>query len=152
MSEIVAGINKHVKSKYLYYTSYYFITAVLLVSGITKIINPQPLLDTLNLIKFLPEEIRIVMATALLLFELTLAILLVGKIKVKLTLLLTSGLFFLFLAFSVYGSVAGFNTDCGCFGDSLKSSFGISMIIRNLFFMAIVVFLFVSKSIEKMNG
>ena len=131
---ILAGSNYSFK-KILYYAAYYFIAAVLFVSGVSKIIDPQPLLDTLSLIKFLPDELRIAIATALPMVELTLAIILIGKIKVKLALLLTTILFFSFLTFSVYGTIAGMEADCGCFGSTIKSDISWRMVGRNLLFL-----------------
>ncbi len=44
---------------------YYFIAAVLLFSGIAKIIDPVPLINTLKLIKIIPESLHILIATLL---------------------------------------------------------------------------------------
>ncbi|MCX6149231.1 MAG: methylamine utilization protein [Ignavibacteriales bacterium] len=131
---IVANLSLN---KLFYYTGYYFIAAVLFVSGVSKIIDPQPFLETLNLIKYLPEEVRIAIATALPMIELVLAVLIIGKIKVKITLLHTTVLFSAFFAFSLYGTIAGFNADCGCFGNTVKSEIGWGMVVRNFLFMII---------------
>ncbi len=135
---ILVGSNYSFK-KIMYCTGYYFIATVLLFSGISKIIDPQPLLDTLTLIKFLSEETRILIATALPILEITFTILLLGKIKVKITLVLTSVLFFGFLAFSIYGTLAGFDADCGCFGNTIKSEIGWGMVGRNLFMLLLSI-------------
>ncbi|MCX6149240.1 MAG: methylamine utilization protein [Ignavibacteriales bacterium] len=137
-------------NKLFYYTCYYFIAVVLFVSGVSKIIDPQPLLDTLNLIKILSDEIRIAIATALPMVELTIAALLIARVKVKLTLVLASILFFSFLVFSVYGTIAGFNAECGCFGKIYNQKFNTVLIIRNIIFFIISINLWFNKKKKKL--
>jgi len=100
--------------KILYNISIYVITAVLLFSGIAKIIDPFPLISTLKLITIIPESLQILIATLLPVVEIGLAILMLLKVKPQLTLTVVTILFAIFLIVSVYGTLAGFGTDCGC--------------------------------------
>ncbi len=118
--------------KILYNVSFYIITAVLLFSGIAKIIDPLPLINTFKLITIIPESLQLIIATLLPIVEIGLAVLLLMKIKLKITIKAAAFLFAIFLIVSVYGTFAGFGTDCGCFGKAVASNFGWEMIGRNL--------------------
>jgi len=61
------------------------------------------------------------------------------NVQTKKILIAVSILFFHFFVFSVYGSIIGLNNDCGCFGNLVKSEFGIFMILRNLVFFIISI-------------
>jgi len=52
-------------NKYIYFVSFYIITAVLLFSGIAKIIDPLPIINTLKLITIIPASLHIIIATLL---------------------------------------------------------------------------------------
>jgi hypothetical protein len=118
---------------------YYFICAVLLFSGITKIIDPTPMIETMKAAFKVNENLLILAATVLPLVEIVLGLMLVLKIQTKKTLLAATVLFFGFFVFSVYGTVIGLNTDCGCFGTTIKSNFGLGMVLRNSFFFSIIL-------------
>jgi len=60
----------------LYTSVYYLIAAVLLFSGIVKILDPLPLIETLKLITIVPESLHILLATLLPVVEIGLAVLL----------------------------------------------------------------------------
>lgn len=122
--------------------AYYFIALVLLISGISKILNPENILTTLNVtLNLIGENITILIATALPVIEVSLSLMLLFKIKVKAALLITLILFIGFLLFAVYGFIAGFDVDCGCFGENLKSRIGILLILRNILLTSIVIFI-----------
>lgn len=123
--------------------AYYFIALVLLISGISKILNPENFLNTLNVtLNFIGENITILIATALPVIEVSLSLMLLFKIKVKAALLITLILFIGFLLFAVYGFIAGFDVDCGCFGSIDWSEFGVGMIIRNIFLLILSIVLY----------
>ncbi|NCO31437.1 hypothetical protein GW891_01045, partial [bacterium] len=87
---------------------HYSVVAVLLFSGIAKIIDPLPLIKTLEATKIFSyiswgNEINIFIATTLPIFEIGLAFLLFLKIKLKVVLQLTLLLFTSFLLYSIYG-------------------------------------------------
>ena len=127
--------------KLLAYVSFYIISAVLLISGVSKIIEPIPLINTLKEIKLIPESLHIIIATILPIVEIGLALLLLMKIKLDITKKAVVFLFGIFLITSLYGTLAGLGTDCGCFGSAVKSSFGWGMILRNtvLFIMSLIL-------------
>ncbi|PIQ08944.1 MAG: methylamine utilization protein [Ignavibacteriales bacterium CG18_big_fil_WC_8_21_14_2_50_31_20] len=120
---------------------YYFIVIVLLFSGISKIVNPMPMLETMKAVFKVNESLLILAATILPIIEIGFGLMLVFNILTKKTLFAVTILFFCFFAFSVYGTIIGLNNDCGCFGNLVKSEFGPVMIIRNsgLFIIALVI-------------
>jgi hypothetical protein len=148
----------------LFSLAYYFIALVLLFSGFSKIFDPENFLKVLNVtLGFHGENILILIATALPVIEIALGLMLMlpvpmGKIwrsndksKVKETLIATVILFAVFFLFSIYGTVAGFNVDCGCFGSSVSSEFGVGMIVRNLSLTIISIVLNKIKLLEQKN-
>ena len=129
---------------YLYHICYYFISAVLVGSGLAKIIDPAGMLNTLDAaFNFLSEDIIIVTATIIPIAELGIGAMLLLKIKTKLALATSVILFAGFLLFSVYGNIIGLNEDCGCFGNLIKSDFGWGMIVRNAFLMLLTIYLII---------
>ncbi|MFZ2323363.1 MAG: MauE/DoxX family redox-associated membrane protein [Ignavibacteriaceae bacterium] len=130
----------------LFSLAYYFIALVLLFSGISKIIDPNNFLKTLNTtLGFFGENIIILIATTMPVIEMSMGLMLMLKIKVKETLVATIILFGSFLLFSVYGTIAIFDIDCGCFGNLIKSQFDFIMVVRNLFFFTVSFVLFFIK-------
>jgi uncharacterized membrane protein YphA (DoxX/SURF4 family) len=119
----------------------YLIAVVLLFSGTSKIIDPTPMIETLKVAFKLNENLLILAATLLPIIEIVLGLLLVIKIQTKKTLLAVIVLFFVFFAFSIYGTAIGLNVDCGCFGGAVKSEFGITMIIRNLVLLITLIWI-----------
>jgi len=93
--------------------SYYFLIALLLFSGISKIMEPQPMLETIKAVINVSEELQISAATLLPVLEITLGVMLLLKIRVKETLIAVTVLFLFFFLFSVYGAVMGLKNDCG---------------------------------------
>jgi uncharacterized membrane protein YphA (DoxX/SURF4 family) len=125
-----------------YSIGYYLIAVVLLFSGISKILNPIPLIETLKLIAKVPEEMLIIVAAVLPIVEISLGVLLILKLKPKPVLLTTLVLFAAFFLFSVYGTIVGLKNDCGCFGSLVKSEIGWGMIYRNGMLLFIVSILY----------
>lgn len=121
---------------------YYMLALILLFTGITKILDPLPLINTLKLIQFLEENLVVLIATLLPLLEMGLGLLMVLKVKPKITLSAVTILFAAFFLFSIYGTIAGLEGDCGCYGSAVKSEFGIKMIIRN--FILVILSLYIS--------
>ncbi len=124
--------------KIFYELAYYLITAVLLFSGVSKIMDINPLIDTLEEVK-LPHDLIITTATLLPITEIGLGIMLLFRIEQRTALRITAILFLVFFLFSVYGMILGLEEDCGCFGSVLKSNFGLSMIIRNLVLLTSII-------------
>ncbi len=131
---------------------YYFICTVLLFSGITKIIDPSPMIETMKAAFKVDENLLVLAATILPIVEIALGLMLVLKIQTKKTLLTATALFFVFFVFSIYGTLIGLNVDCGCFGSVVKSEFGMTMVIRDLILLTIVVWLAImNKKFASMN-
>ncbi|AFH48384.1 Methylamine utilization protein [Ignavibacterium album JCM 16511] len=141
-SEKVPLISRNVKQKF-YTVSYYFIAVILLVSGVSKIINPENFIKVLNVtLGFLGENIVILIATILPVIEIALGLMLMLKIKVKEALIAVLYLFVAFTVFAIYGTIKGFNIDCGCFGSNVRNEFGVGMIVRNLVLLVVVLVLY----------
>ncbi len=102
--------------KGFYLFNFYLISLVLLFSGITKIIDPQPLIETIQSTRLVDNDFVIALSTILSVIEITLAAVLLLKMNVKITLRLASSLFVLFFLFNIYGFAIGLETDCGCLG------------------------------------
>ena len=118
---------------------YYFIAVVLLFSGVTKIVDPLPMMETMKAVFKVNENLLILAATILPVIEIGFGLMLVFNVETKKVLFAVIILFFCFFAFSVYGSIIGLNNDCGCFGSVIKSEFGIFMVLRNLTFFTITI-------------
>ncbi|MBS3945664.1 MAG: hypothetical protein KGZ42_09225, partial [Melioribacter sp.] len=135
----------------LYQIACYGISFVLLFSGVSKVIDPQPMLETIKAVINVSEELQIASATLLPILEQTLGVMLLLRIRVKETLVAVTILFMFFFLFSVYGlvrllfggTVIGLENDCGCFGKVVDSSFGIGMVIRNIFFLLLSLFVLI---------
>jgi len=118
--------------------SYYFISLVLIVSGISKIIDPAGILNVLkSTFNFLNENIIILIASIVPLFEIASGTFLLLKIKVKESLVTAASLFGVFTLFAAYGFAMGIEDDCGCFGNFVSSVFDSGMIIRNILLLVI---------------
>lgn len=124
-----------------YNIMYYFVVGVLLFSGISKIIDPLPTIETLKAAFKFPDEINLLIATALPIVEIALALMMLLKYKQLITLLTINVLFLFFFLFAVYGTALGLNIDCGCFSNVVNSEFGITMILRNLTLTTITLWL-----------
>ena len=124
---------------YLNFIFTYFLSVVLLFAGLSKIINPSPLIDNLSAVfGFLPETVIISIVSLLPTAEVGLGLLLIfslyyGKIKDKrkTILLITTLMFGLFWAFSIYGYILGMKNDCGCFGNLINTYTNGIMVTRN---------------------
>ena len=128
---------------------YYFIAVVLLFSGISKIIDPTPMMETMKAVFKVNESLMILAATILPIIEIGFGLMLVFNVQTKKILIAVSILFFHFFVFSVYGSIIGLNNDCGCFGNLVKSEFGLMMILRNS--RLFIITLLLQLSLEKKN-
>ena len=104
------------------------------------------MLETIKAVINVSEELQIAAATLLPVAEITLGVMLLLRIRTKETLIAVTILFLFFFLFSVYGTVIGLENDCGCFGDLVKSEFGLIMILRNVILLVIVIILFMKLS------
>ncbi|MBS3944154.1 MAG: hypothetical protein KGZ42_01535, partial [Melioribacter sp.] len=115
MSTIAYNMTGYLKNYklLLYQIAYYGISFVVLFSGLSKVLDPQPMLETIKAVINVSEELQIVAATLLQILELTLGVMLLLRIRVKETLVAVTILFMFFFLFSVYGTVIGLDNDCG---------------------------------------
>ena len=120
---------------------YYFIAVVLLFSGVTKIVDPIPMMETMKAVFKVNENLLILAATILPVIEIGFGLMLVFNVETKKVLFAVIILFFCFSTFSVYGTIIGLNNDCGCFGSNVSSEFGVRMIIRNVILLVITLLL-----------
>lgn len=119
----------------------YIIALVLVVSGIGKLIDPGPMIEILGQTPHFSEWMIIPVVSVLPVVEIVLAIALVIRYREKVNLLLCLGLFVGFLTFSIYCTLYGLNSDCGCFGSFLESHIGWKMVLRNFLFVLMVGFM-----------
>jgi len=131
---------KHIK--YLYISGRCLIVIILLASGISKIISPSPLYIILKNYTELPDEVLIAAVTLLSFIEIVVGVMLLLKIKDRIVLQLTLLLFVAFWIVSIYGTISGMKSDCGCYGSLIKSTFGLWMVIRNSILLAIVTLVY----------
>jgi len=120
---------------------YYFIAVVLLFSGVIKIVDPLPMMETMKAVFKVNENLLILAATILPVIEIGFGLMLVFNVETKKVLFAVIILFFCFSTFSVYGTIIGLNNDCGCFGSNVSSEFGVRMIIRNVILLVITLLL-----------
>ncbi len=110
---------------------------LLIISGASKIFDPERVIELLTVIPLFPRFL--IIPTVLLLpgVELSIGSLLLLNIYQKLTAIVAFLLFLSFLSISVYGTVIGINSECGCFGSLIESRIGWKMIVRNSIFLFI---------------
>lgn len=138
--------------KGFYLFSFYLISIVLLFSGISKTIDPQPLIETIQSIKLIGDNfvakrsiLIIALATILPVIEITFGVMLLLKMNIRIILLLTTILFGFFFLFSIYGFTIDLENDCGCLGSAVQSNFGWWMIIRNFLLLIVTIYLTANK-------
>jgi len=119
----------------------YIIALVLVVSGIGKVIDPVPTIEILGQTLLFPEWLIIPVVSVLPVVEIVMAIALVIRYREEVNLLLCLGLFVGFFAFSIYCTLYGMNSDCGCFGAIFESRVGWKMGLRNFLFVLMVGFM-----------
>lgn len=132
---------------YLTRVSKYLLVLILLVSGISKIIDPEFALEVLKAFNLFNESINIFIISILPILEIILAVMLLLNYKIRFTNISTIILFFTFFVISIWGYLLGLDKDCGCFGELIESSFGISMIIRNFFLLLLTFIVFRNQNV-----
>jgi len=82
-------------------------------------------------LKVIPELVILSVVSILPILEILIRVLLISGMYQKFTsisaLVLFSGFFFI----SIYGTIMGLSSDCGCFGSVIKSRIGWGMVVRN---------------------
>ena len=114
---------------------------VLIFSGIAKIADPSKAVDLMLEFKVILESLIFIIISVLPVLEILTGMLLVAGMYPKLAtisaLVLFSGFFFI----SIYGTLIGLSSDCGCFGSVIKSRIGLGMVVRNGMFVVGVVYM-----------
>lgn len=108
------------------------IALFLITTGILKVISPTGVINTSR--ELFPEAghvFHFTVGSLLPVLELGLGLMLLLKWKFKWIITGTTFLFGLFLLISMYGQIIGVESDCGCFGGIITSSFGWGMLGRN---------------------
>ena len=97
---------------------------VLIFSGITKIADPSKAVNLMPEFKVISESLILIIASIPPVLEILIGVLLVSGMYQKFAAISSLVLFSGFFVISVYGTITGLNSDCGCFGSVIKSSFG----------------------------
>ena len=133
------------KGKVLYYTNIaltYFIAAVLLFAGVSKIIGENNVAKTLVAsFSFINENVLFLIAALLPIIEIVLGFTILVKFNRNYAIIISAILFLLFTAYTFYGITSGVQESCGCFGNVLKSSLDWWMFTRNLVLFILSVYL-----------
>lgn len=112
------------------------IALFLIVTGLLKVFSPTAVINTSReLFPWAGNSLHLVIGSLLPVVELGLGIMLLLQWKYKWVLAGTLILFGSFVMVSIYGQVIGVESDCGCFGGIITSSFGWSMLVRNVFLL-----------------
>ena len=104
---------------------------ILLFSGIAKIADPSNAVNLMLEFKIVPEALILIIISALPVLEILIGVLLVSGMYHKSAVISALILFSGFLIISIYGTIIGLNSDCGCFGSVIKSRIGWRMVVRN---------------------
>ncbi len=139
MSSLVIKALSGSRKNLIIYALKYFLAAVLITSGIFKILNPLPAIESVKAIGVFSEDIAVAAISFFPFVELFIAYSLIFYNNQKIVGLSVLLLFGAFFVFSIYGYIIGLDVDCGCFGSLIESRFGIGMIIRNLIFLLLAV-------------
>ena len=104
---------------------------VLLFSGVTKILDPGKAVDLMIELKIIPEDLILIIISILPVLEILIGVLLISRRYSKFAAISALVLFTGFFLISIYGTITGLNSDCGCFGSVIKSRIGWGMVVRN---------------------
>jgi len=111
---------------------YVSLALVLIITGFIKVFSPDVVINTSReLFPSLGTPVHTLIGSLLPVAELGLGIMLLLQWKYPLVLKGVTTLFGLFLIVSIYGQITGVDSDCGCFGGVVTSSFGWGMLTRN---------------------
>jgi len=104
---------------------------ILIVSGIAKIIDPGKAVNLMVSLDILPYLIIMIIMAVLPVVEIGTGCLLLFNLYKEYTYAAACILFWGFFIISVYGTLLGLNSDCGCFGSVMESRVGWGMVVRN---------------------
>ena len=104
---------------------------ILSVSGIAKIIDPGKAVNLIMEFRIIPGFMAAIIITLLPSIEIATGIFLCTEKYKRLTNCSAVILFTGFLIISIYGTIIGLNSDCGCFGSVMESRVGWGIVVRN---------------------
>jgi len=88
-----------------------------------------------RVIKIIPEVLILPVVSILPVLEILIGVLLVAGMYPKFASISALVLFSGFFLISIYGTIIGLSSDCGCFGSVIKSRIGWGMVVRNFVFV-----------------
>lgn len=122
---------------------------IFLVSAILKIIDFPFFVESLQPIYFLPVDAAVVAAISVILSELILGFLISTNILSKQSILLAIVLLSIFVLIGFYSVITSKNWICACFGSIFSGTFSYSTIIRDIFLLALAIFVYHRYSLTK---
>jgi len=113
---------------------------VLIFSGIAKIADPSKAVDLMLEFKAIPEAFILIIVSILPVLEILIGVLLISGMYQKFASISALILFSGFFLISIYGTIMGLRSDCGCFWSVIKSRIGWGMVVRNGVFVVGAVY------------
>ena len=113
---------------------------VLIFSGIAKIADPSKAVDLMLEFKVIHVSLILIIVSILPVLEILIGVLLISGMYHKFASISALVLFSGFFLISIYGTIIGLSSDCGCFGSVIKSRIGWGMVVRNLVFVVGAVY------------
>ena len=117
-----------------------FLGLILIVSGIAKVIDPEKAISLMVSFNILPGFLIMIIMAVLPVAEIGTGCMLVCRLYEAWADAGACVLFFGFFLVSVYGTLLGLNSDCGCFGSVMESRFGWGMVVRNGVFLGMSLY------------
>ena len=117
-----------------------FIGLIFLISGISKLVNPENFIKEIDKINFLFPFLTKPAAYGFIFFELILGLLLIFRFNKK-VLVTTTVVVTILSCYLGYKVIAHDSSDCGCFGNFVYRS-NMSALIQDLFLLIIIVYLY----------
>ena len=114
---------------------------VLIFSGVAKIIDPSKAVNLILEFKIIPEAVILIIVSILPVLKILIGVLLVSGMYPKFAAISSLVLFSGFFLISIYGTLIGLSSDCGCFGSVVRSRIGWGMVVRNGVFLIGAVYI-----------
>ncbi len=129
--------NENIFFTIAYFTAYYFLSGIIAFSGVSLILNPSSLLESMKISLTLPTIVLIAIVSFITVLETLLGLSLLLRLKVKQNLIIASAILFGVLVFNIYCCAIEVPVDSGFFGGIINSQFDISTIIKNAAFLVV---------------
>lgn len=109
----------------------YIVAAVLAVSGVTKLVDPENTLIFIKSLGLIPLAAILPLLSLVTALELQLAVLTAANIHITQISIIVLMLFGAFFLISLAALITGMWVDCGCFGPLSFADVGWPMVVRN---------------------